>query len=208
MKKNTAYLYDYFRVISDRLKTNFLDVYKKGMKSIVFFGTVKMCELYVSKLKKALPKYNVVKYTADDKITVMDDADIIVSTVLSAGTAVDIPNLVYALMTTAINSQQSNEQAKGRLRVIRDFPGMVPVFDYLVCESIPKHVEYDNNKIEFFRGKVKEHSKFQSHITVGESEELLRIKKREMNYNTTKERTKRKERSPRKPRNRRMRNYN
>jgi hypothetical protein len=95
-------------------------------------------------------------------MSVLERSDIGVSTVLSAGTAVDIKNLRYNLMTTAIDSQQSNEQTLGRTRLLKDWPDITPRFRYFVCSSIEKHMLYHRNKLDYFKGKVKSHGQEQS----------------------------------------------
>lgn len=156
-RKNKHLLETYINMIGHYLKVNFADVMEKGQKAIVFCGTVNMCTLLTKMLGKLFPQLNVVRYVSKDKMSVMNDADVIVSTVLSAGTAVDIKNLRYNLMTTAIDSQQSNEQTLGRTRRLRDWPEITPLFQYFVCIDIDKHVRYHENKEEFFRGKVLAH---------------------------------------------------
>ena len=156
-RKNKHMLESYVSMIGHYMRVNFVDVMEAGQKAILFCGTVNMCTLLTKLLGKMFPDMKVVRYVSKDKMSVMNDADIIVSTVLSAGTAVDIKNLRYNLMTTAIDSQQSNEQTLGRTRRLRDWPDITPLFQYFVCMDIDKHVKYHENKEEFFRGKVLAH---------------------------------------------------
>jgi len=166
VRKNKRLLDNYLALISWAVKENFTDVMIKGQKAIVFCGTINFCTLVQKHLQALHPHLKVVRYVSKDKMSVMDSADIIVSTVLSAGTAVDIVGLRYNLLTTAIDSQQSNEQTMGRTRVLKDWPGTDVVFHYFVCDGIEKHMKYDMNKREYFRGRVKSHGTVMAPISV------------------------------------------
>lgn len=136
----------------------FMEDYKPKTKCLLFFATVAMCDKAVKYLKEKYPKLKISRYTSADKMSVMDKADIIVSTVLSAGTAVDIINLRTTIMTTAINSQISNEQSLYRTRPIKDYPDITPTFNYFACNNIERHLDYHKSKLDFFKGKVKYHN--------------------------------------------------
>jgi len=164
--KNKVELKNYLDMINHYVTERFVNVMEKGQKMIIFCATVKFCTLLTKYLQKLHPRMKVVRYVAADKMSVMESADIIVSTVLSAGTAVDIPNLRVGLMTNALDSQQSNEQVLGRTRRLKDFPDVTPEFLYFVCTTIDKHVNYHKNKLSFFRNKVKSHGTLQSPISV------------------------------------------
>lgn len=165
-KKNKRQLTNYLEMIAFYVKYRFTDVMEKGQKMIVFCGTIKFCTMLQKFLEKRFPGYKVVRYVSQDKMSVLNDGEIIVSTVLSAGTAVDIPNLRLSLMTTAIDSQQSNEQALGRTRRLKDWPDVSPEFLYFCCDDVPPHVKYHRHKMEFFKGKVLSHVSEQSPYTV------------------------------------------
>jgi hypothetical protein len=164
--KNKKVLEKYLDMIAYYIETDFVNLMEKGQKAIVFCGTINMCTLLTKHLQKKFPKISVARYVSKDKMSVMDRADLIVSTVLSAGTAIDIPNLRYNLMTTAIDSQQSNEQTLGRTRRLKGWPDIVPKFRYFVCTSIEKHIKYHLSKIEYFKGKVKSHGQEQAPFTL------------------------------------------
>jgi superfamily II DNA or RNA helicase len=130
---------------------------KPGQKLLVFAATVAMCEKIQKDLSAAY-EVSVSKYTAEDDYSVLQKSDISVSTLGSAGTGVDVPDLCYVLMTNSIKSIQSNLQAFGRLRDIRsEWPDTELQFYYLVCRDIPKHLEYDHRKREIFNNKTLGH---------------------------------------------------
>lgn len=164
--KNRVELKNYIDLIMWTLKTNFLDVMEKGQKAIIFCGTIKFCTLLTKYLQQQIRHLKVVRYVGADKMSVLNDGEIIVSTVLSAGTAVDIPNLRVGIMTTAVDSQQSNEQTMGRTRPLKDWPDVDPYFVFFVCSDIPQHVKYGQNKEGFFKNKVKSFGYEQAPISV------------------------------------------
>ena len=83
-----------------------------------------------------------------------EKSNIIVSTLKSAGTAIDIPGLKMTVMTVAVGSRQANEQAVGRLRVLKQWPDEQPEFIYLVCADVPSHLEYHRHKKEVLSDKI------------------------------------------------------
>lgn len=164
--KNKVELKNYLDLIHWAAKEKFTDKMAKGQKMLIFCGTVKFCTLVQKYLQAKFKNLKIGRYVSGDKMSVFDECDIVISTVLSAGTAVDIKNLRIGLMTTAINSQQSNEQTLGRTRRLKDFPDITPQFFYFVSTSIDKHVRYHQAKQEAFKGKVLYHGEEQAPISV------------------------------------------
>lgn len=148
----------YFEVVIDPLiKSDFIPRREGKYKALVFFATTKMCGLYVEHLKSKYPELDIRRYISEDSYDNLLKADIAVSTLGSAGTAVDIKDLITCIMTTALKSEQANLQALGRLREI---PGVKTDFFYLVCDNIPKHVSYHETKKWLFRSWVKSHDDY------------------------------------------------
>ena len=156
LKRNAAWLDNYFKMIDDCYDKLFTPIYQPGMRSLLLFTRIWMCEKAVSHMSVRHRGLKAAKYTSGDPVTALE-ADIICSTPGSAGTAVDIPDLIFTMMTTAMDSSQACVQALGRLRVPKNFPGVTPIFAYFVCESVPAHVKYDENKRKYFHGKVLDH---------------------------------------------------
>jgi superfamily II DNA or RNA helicase len=129
-----------------------------SQKLIIFASTVAMCTHIVKSIKTRYPKEQVRKYTSEDDYTILMNSTIIVSTLLSAGTAVDIPGLRVALMTVAIGSRRQNVQALGRLRRMRNYPGVSPRFIYYVNDDIPEHIRYHQIKRRVFSNKTLTHT--------------------------------------------------
>ena len=143
--------------IVGRVKEYYLDIRQPGMKYLVFFASIDMCTYMTAAIAKSAKDLVVSRYCEDDPNTNLTESDIAVSTLLSAGTAVDLPNLLGALITTNVNSRQSNEQALGRPRRLVNYADVSPTVHYLICENIEQHMLYHRNKQEFFKGKVLSH---------------------------------------------------
>lgn len=157
LPKNKDMLENYLDIFVWATRVMFDSVMEPGQKMIHFCSKVEMCIAVRDKLAKMFPYYTVRKYTEEDSYDTMLEADIITSTVLSAGTAVDIPGLLTTFMSIAIDSVKSNKQALGRTRQFPGRPDLHPTFAYLVCEQIQKHMDYDANKRGYFRGRVLSH---------------------------------------------------
>lgn len=152
---NRSELNNYMEMLKYYVRTEYVETRNKDQKAIIFFSTKKMCTYARSYFEKAFPFLKVVRYIGEDNRKVMDDADLIVSTVLSAGTAVDIKNLIVNYLTINIDSQISNEQTLGRTRPVKNEPDRTPIFMWFQCKDIDKHVKYTRNKKEFLKDKVK-----------------------------------------------------
>lgn len=160
--KRKPYLHRYLKMIQSIVHTSFVQKCVPGQKLLIFAGSVSFCSLLVNELKTHYPDLVINKYTAEDDYLKLISSDICVSTLLSSGTAVDIPGLRTVLMTTALSSQQANEQAMGRLRRIDNrWPDTIPEFLYLVCRDIPAHLRYDLQKQDIFKGKALSHRGFE-----------------------------------------------
>lgn len=144
----------YFRMIYEIARDQFLMVFEPGQRMLIFCATVDMCTALTQYLKSKLPDIAIGRYTQEDDYRVLTLNDISVTTLKSAGTAVDIPGLRVAFMTDNIDSKQANIQALGRLRRLKQWPDVSPLFIYLYASSIPKHVIYHKRKIEKLRDRV------------------------------------------------------
>lgn len=157
LMKDQALLDNYFEMLSFILKTYYLDKRKPGMKFMFFMATKKMCTLLTERLSAEYEEVDTRRYIDEDPRSNVMEAEVIVSTLQSAGTAIDIPGLYATCMTTALGSRELNEQALGRTRELKDYPDETPWFLYLVCDNIDKHHEYHEMKKEFFADKVLSH---------------------------------------------------
>ena len=170
MGKNKKLLASYFDMVRSITEYEFVSKMEKGQKMLLFAATEKMCVAMMKDHQKHFPHLSIAVYTsktkAKEKKRILEECDIIVSTLGSAGTALDIPNLRVSWVTTAVDSQQANDQCLYRTRPMIGWPDIDPRFVYSVCTTIEKHVRYHRNKLEAFRGKVKEHGVIQSPFSV------------------------------------------
>jgi superfamily II DNA or RNA helicase len=143
---------NYFKLIEQLIEVSFLQVERPKKKLLVFAASIALCTQLAQHFENRFDGLRVKRYVEDDDYQNLFDSDIVFTTLLSAGTAVDIPNLTTVILTTAINSIQSNIQSLGRLRDLKDSPTS---FYYLVCTDIPKHMEYHFNKTLMLKERAK-----------------------------------------------------
>lgn len=116
--RNSVFLKQYMNMIVHYLKEGYLDVRVNGDKAIIFVASIRFATILTNHLSKLYPHLDVRRYVEDDDYDNIMEADISVTTVLSAGTALDVPNLITVLQTVSISSLQANKQSFGRLRNI------------------------------------------------------------------------------------------
>lgn len=147
--RNKVFKENYFKMIKEILDNEYFDGYKDGDRCLLFCYSVDMATELTEYLSKTYPKNSVERYVQDDGYENVMLPDIRVSTVLSAGTGIDIPKLKVAILTTAIASAKSNIQSIGRLRELVD-DDRKPTFIWLTCQDIDKHMQYHEAKVELF----------------------------------------------------------
>lgn len=152
--KHVPTLHAYLNLIDYTLCIGYGNSKKKDKKCIIFAYSVDMCTAIAKHLEGKYPDYDVRRYVSEDPYENLMQADVIVSTLGSAGTAVDIPNLTNVILTTAVDSIQSNIQSLGRLRKL-DNGETTTEFHYFVCEDIPKHLEYHERKKQMLSQRAK-----------------------------------------------------
>lgn len=144
----------YTDMIMDLQRKIFIETRKPGQKSIIFFATKEMCTYFQAQFQAAYPELKVNRYIGEDPYSKLLEADMAITTLKSAGTAVDIVNLSRVLCTVAVSSKQANEQAVGRLRELVNYPGDLPEFYFLAAHQIDKHRTYAYEKATKLDGKV------------------------------------------------------
>lgn len=152
--KHPDVLKNYLAMITEIVKEGYVAKRSNGHRCLVFASLIEMCTLITEHLKKQFPHLDVRRYMEDDPYEDLIEPDIIVSSLQNAGTAVDVPGLLTVIMTTAITSSQGNVQGFGRLRELFGELAATPWFYYLVCEDVPKHVEYHEKKKELLRDRA------------------------------------------------------
>ena len=153
-------LYEQSIMLRSRLLKSYLDminyytqygyIHRKqpGQKCLIFCASVELCSIVANYLAERYPKLDIRTYTQDDDYKNVLEADITVSTILSSGTAIDIPGLITSINTIAIDSKNSNAQTFGRLRKI---DGVDTRYYYLYNSSIDVHRRYHKNRTDLLR---------------------------------------------------------
>ena len=150
---------NYLNITADWVNHRFIKVRQEGQRAAIFATSVDMATRMLEFLKRSYPDLKIARYAASagDVYEEARKADLLVTTVQSFGTGFDLDGLICCLMTSSINSRNTNIQVLGRLRELRKWPDLVPVFDYLVCNDIAKQKAYHEEKINQFEGRVKDH---------------------------------------------------
>lgn len=144
---------DYFEMVYDLMKRAYFNNYQKGQKSLVFFSMIQTCTDFTEFLKKRVAlemdgEFNIVRYVDKDKFEDLQSADIGISSPEKAGTAIDLPGLVLALVTPAISDRQKNEQIAGRPRTVTQWEGVTPKVLFLHCRELDKHNTYLKERMD------------------------------------------------------------
>lgn len=162
--KNPHSLKAYLELIDYTIKISFMKNTREKKKLLVFAGTIEMCTIIRDYIERIYPQYDVKRYVGEDPYDNLMSSDMCVSTLGSSGTAVDVPNLTTVIQTPAVDSVQSNAQAFGRLRDLKDDHKLE--FLYFVCTDIPKHMEYDQRKQKMFEYRAKSFHQIKSHHSI------------------------------------------
>lgn len=123
-------------------------------KLLVFFDTVGMCALMADYYQELYPDLYVSKYTEEEDPEVLDEADIIIATPASAGTAVDITNLQQVHSFVMRSSTQALIQMIGRLRKLST-DEISPKYIYLCTNDILTHQKYQYKIHDVYRYRAK-----------------------------------------------------
>lgn len=150
----------YLEMIFELAKKAYYEPYVEGDKLGVYVGTKAMAEAVVGYFKKRWPELDIRVYLQENDLKDMLDPDVRATTILSGGTAIDVHNLRVVIMTNNVRSPIQNIQTLGRLREMKHRTENNDVhFYHIYCSTIPKHVEYNADKIELFADRVLEHKK-------------------------------------------------
>lgn len=134
---------DYFAMINRIIREFFFMKYVKGDRLLIYCGSIELCAQLVSFLRNIHPTFDIRRYCEEDPYENLMEAEISVSTLLSAGTGHDIAGLTTVILTNSVKATQSNIQGFGRLR---NLAGKELKFVYLVCQDIPKQMAYHETK--------------------------------------------------------------
>lgn len=156
--KNKKLLYRYLFLIKRNLEDYYIEDYFETDKAVIFVATIKMATYVTDYMKEHFPDKSVKRFVEEDSYEDMLKGDIIVSTVGSLGTGIDITDengkncLRTVIQTVSISSPTSNIQTCGRLRdlVTRDTK-----FVYLWCPQIRQHRNHHRARLGIFQERAK-----------------------------------------------------
>lgn len=137
----------YIKLIKVTVEDYFDQDYQEKDKLVIFVSLVRTATTLRNIFKKYYPGMNVVRYTQEDSYEDMLKGDIIVTTPLSLGTGIDVPNLRVVINTVSVSSTPINIQIAGRLRKLKDRDVK---YCYLYCENIAKQKQYHRKRVEIF----------------------------------------------------------
>jgi superfamily II DNA or RNA helicase len=163
LMKNLPVFKNYLALICQLIDIGYLSDYKKGDKLAIYAGSIAMCTAITEHLKQKYSHLDVRRYVESDPYENVIEADIRVTTIISAGTAIDIPQLTTVIMTNSVNSPVANLQTLGRLR---ELPGRDPKFFYLYSTEIQKQLDYHRKRMELFEDRVAVIKEFKSPIAL------------------------------------------
>jgi superfamily II DNA or RNA helicase len=142
----------YFDMIKEIVDESYVRRRKQGQVGLVFVASIDMATKLVEYFKHCYPHLKIGRYVEDDSDDNLHKSDLVVSTVLSAGTGHDIKGLISVILTQSLKSLQANIQVLGRLREIA---GIDVEFCYLVCMDIKKQLEYHEKKVKMLNERAK-----------------------------------------------------
>lgn len=155
MMKNKKRLEFYLKYVKRAVEGLYVRDREEGQKALVLCATVNFIHMLTKYLQKEFPELVINYHVSGSDYSQLEKNDITVSTIKSAGTGVDIPNLRETIMLQATGSEKDNVQIMGRTRVLKDWPDVTPRFSYFVCNNIPQHLRYMREKQEFLQGKAR-----------------------------------------------------
>ena len=149
--KSRALTEGYLKLIEYLVNIGYVENFQPNDKLAIYASSIAMCDAILHYMKFKYPHYDIRRYVESDPYENVIDAQIRVSTILSSGTAIDIPDLRTVIMTTNISSPVANLQTLGRLRKLKDRDVK---FYYIYCDQIRKQVQYHNEKKQLFDDRV------------------------------------------------------
>lgn len=142
---------NYISIINEAIRDYYIEEYQENDKLIIFVATINLATILTNFLSEEYPNLSVKRYCEDDPYENVIEPDIRVTTALSAGTAIDIPNLRVAIQTVSVSSIVTNLQTLGRLRKLKDRDVK---FCYLYAENINKQRQYHFQRLNIYRDKA------------------------------------------------------
>lgn len=154
LMKHKYLLDQYTRMVMDLTQESYIKDRDPRDKLCVFVYTKTLARYFCEEAKRRWPELDIRTYIEEDDYKNMLDPHIRFTTIISGGTAIDVPDLRVVIMTNNIDSPRANLQARGRLR---ELPDRDVRFYYLYSPTIPKQLAYHEEKVRLFMGTVAYH---------------------------------------------------
>ena len=153
--KHKVYFLDYIDLaITNNIQMYYLNVATPGQKCLILCQTVKFVEAMLDKIVKAYPDKKVGCYFSGHskygKASQLEN-DIIVSTVKSCSTGIDLKNLKTCINTVSFASAPQAAQCLGRLRYIE---GVETIFVDLWNNDVPRHKAHVQERMNAYRKRA------------------------------------------------------
>lgn len=143
----------WLELIKHIVDIGYMQVQRPKKRVAIYVYLQSTINLVASYLQNHYPDLKIGKYMGGSAKEEIREADICVTTVGSAGTALDIPDLTNVILARDISSTQANVQLVGRLRAL---PDNHPVqMHYLFAGNLEAPRKYHEEKKELFRDRVK-----------------------------------------------------
>jgi hypothetical protein len=152
IRKNKFMTAGYLDMLTYTVRIGFDQCKREKKKLLIFVSTIEMIGLFINHLQKTHRHLDIKPYHMGQPFENVLNSDICVSTLGSAGTAIDIPDLTHCILTQSVDSEQANLQSIGRLRKLPD--GYTPEFYYWVFDNIPISVRYHDNKTRLLKNRA------------------------------------------------------
>lgn len=128
------------RIIKPIIDEKYLSIRKPGQKALILMGKVVNIDKTIEKLKEIYPHLVINPYVYKSPENNILEADIIISTIGSAGTGKDIKGLLMTLLTVSIGAPNLVAQVLGRLReIIGSEVQLCDIYNDC-CEAHKRHV--------------------------------------------------------------------
>lgn len=150
--RNSVLLGDYFEMVHHYFKESYINRKQDGERILIYMASVVMCTLFVNYLKIRYPNLDIRRYCEDDPYENVINAEVSVSTIISASTAIDIPKLITVINTISMASLQANLQTLGRLRKIE---GRETWYYYLFASNISNQKQMHKIRRDTIKERVK-----------------------------------------------------
>lgn len=149
-------------LVDNTLNDFYIERYEPKDKCLIFVSTVKMATHLSERYTRMYPDKVVYRYCEEDPFENILEGEIVVTTVISAGTAIDIPDLRVVIQTVSISSSVANIQTLGRLRKLKD--NKDTRFCYVYAENLQKQRQYHHRRLDLYKDRALSHQNFRARV--------------------------------------------